>query len=64
MNEPSPIVVAGIDVGKSKLDVHLLDGGIDRVFKNDQCGRRAVRNWLLRRGVTRAVFEPTGRYHL
>ncbi|MDE0627290.1 MAG: IS110 family transposase [Bryobacterales bacterium] len=63
MNEPSPIVVAGIDVGKSKLDVHLLDGGIDRVFKNDQCGRRAVRNWLLRRGVTRAVFEPTGRYH-
>ena len=63
MNEPSPIVVAGIGVGKSKLDVHLLEGGVDRVFRNDKCGRRAVRDWLLRHGVTRAVFEPTGRYH-
>lgn len=63
MNDSKPIVVAGIDVGKSKLDVHLLDGGVDRVFRNDQCGRRAVRNWLLGKGVTRAVFEPTGRYH-
>ena len=63
MNESSPIVVAGIDVGKAKLDVHLLEDGVDRVFRNDKDGRRAVRNWLLRHGVTRAVFEPTGRYH-
>ena len=62
MNESNSIVVAGIDV-ESRLDVHLLDGGVDRVFRNTQCGRRAVRNWLLGRGVTRAVFEPTGRYH-
>ena len=48
---------------KSKLDVHLLDGCVDRVFRNDQCGRRAVRDWLLRHGMTRAVFEPSGRYH-
>ena len=34
-----------------------------RSFANDKCGRRAVRNWLLRLGVTRVVFEPTGRYH-
>ena len=63
MNQSIPIVVAGIDVGKAKLDVHLLEGGVDRVFRNDKDGRRAVRNWLLRHGVTRAVFEPTGRYH-
>ena len=63
MNESSPTAVASIDVGKSKLDVHLLDGGVDRVFRNNKCGRRALRNWLLRHGVTRAVFEPTGRYH-
>ena len=63
MNEPSPIVVAGRDVGKSKLDVHLLDGGVDRVFRNDKCGRRVVRNWLLRHGVTCAVFGPAGRCH-
>ena len=63
MNEPSPNVVAGIDVGKSKLDVHLLHCVVDQVFRNDQCGRRAVRNWLPRHGVTRAVYEPLGRYH-
>ena len=26
-------------------------------------GRRALRNWLVQHGVTRAAFEPTGRYH-
>ena len=52
MNESIPITVAGIDVGKAKLDVHLLEGGVDRVFRNDKGGRRAVRNWLLRHGVT------------
>ncbi len=56
-------VVAGIDVGKSKLDAHILEGSLERPFNNDQCGRRALRNWLLKHGVTRAVLEPTGRYH-
>ena len=63
MTDPKPIVAAGIDVGKSKLDAHILDRGLDRQFNNDQPGRRALRNWLLKQGVSRAVFEPTGRYH-
>ena len=58
MTPPTPTVVAGIDVGKSQLDA-----GLDRQCHNDSCGRRALRNWLLQHGVSRAVFEPTGRYH-
>ncbi len=63
MTPPDSTVVAGIDVGKSKLDAHILSEGLDRQFHNDTCGRRALRNWLLQHGVSRAVFEPTGRYH-
>ena len=63
MTNPDPIVAAGIDVGKSGLDAHILQGDLDRQFKNNQPGRRALRNWLLKHGVSRAVFEPTGRYH-
>ena len=62
--QPSaPAVVAGIDVGKSWLDAHLEPGGLARRFPNDKTGRRALRNWLRQHGVSRAVFEPTGRYH-
>ena len=63
---PTPTVtpiVAGIDVGKSQLDTHVLPLDQARRFANDRCGRRALRNWLLKLGVTRAVFEPTARYH-
>ena len=63
MNQSAPIVVAGIDVGKSWLDAHILAGGLDRRFANDKAGRRALRNWLRGHGVSRAVLEPTGRYH-
>ena len=63
MTKPDPMVVAGIDIGKSKLDAHILEDSLERQFNNDKCGRRALRNWLLKHGVTRAVFEPTGRYH-
>ena len=63
MTTTNSIVLAGIDVGKSKLDAHILEGGLDRQFSNHKCGRRALRNWLLKHGVTRAVFESTGRYH-
>ena len=63
MTIPDPIVVAGIDVGKSKLDAHIPVGSLERQFNNDKCGRRALRNWLLKHGVSRAIFEPTGRYH-
>ena len=48
-----PAVVAGIDVGKSWLDLHLEPGGL---------GRRALCKWLRKHGASRAVFEPTGRY--
>ena len=63
MTPPTPTVVAGIDVGKAKLDAHILAGGVERQFDNTKTGRRALRNWLLKHDVTRAVFEPTGRYH-
>ena len=63
MTPPKPTVIAGIDVGKSGLDAHILEGSLERHFKNDKCGRRALRKWLLQHGVSRAVFEPTGRYH-
>ena len=59
----TPTVVAGIDVGKSALDAHVEPSAATRHCTNDQCGRRALRNSLLRQGVTRVVFEPTGRYH-
>ena len=58
-----PAIVAGIDVGKCWLDAHLEPGGLARRFPNDKLGRRALRNWLRKHGVERAVFEPTGRYH-
>ena len=63
MTHSPSIVVAGIDVGKFKLDAHILDGGRDRQFDNTKIGRRALRNWLVNHGVSRIVFEPTGRYH-
>ena len=63
MTTPNPILVAGIDVGKAKLDVHIAEGSLERQFHNDKCGRRALRNWLLKRAVTGAVLESTGRYH-
>ena len=63
MTDSPSIIVAGIDVGKSKLDACILAGERERRFDNTQPGRRALCNWLLRHGVERAVFEPAGRYH-
>ncbi len=60
---PNTTAVAGIDVGKSSLDAHVEPSGATRHCSNDKCDRRALRNWLLSQGVTRVVFEPTGRYH-
>lgn len=59
----STYIVVGIDVGRSALDADILPGRFERHFENDECGRRSLRNWLLQHGVSRAVFEPTGRYH-
>ena len=35
----------------------------DRKFSNDRQGFRSLRKWLRRKGVTRVVIEPTGRFH-
>ena len=63
MTDSPSLIVAGIDVGKSKLDACILAGKRERRFDNTKPGRRALRNWLLWHRVERVVFEPTGRYH-
>ena len=63
MTQPHSIVVAGIDVASPSSTPTSSRAASSAPFHNDQCGRRALRNWLLKHGVTRAVLEPTGRYH-
>ena len=56
-DRPTPSVtpvVAGIDVGKSPLDAHVLPLDQGRSFANDKGGRRAFRNWLLKLGLVRS----------
>ena len=54
-------VVAGIDVSKEQLDVHV--AGESRQFANQRAGYRALGAWLEHRGSGRVVMESTGRYH-
>ena len=54
-------VVAGIDAGKSKLDVHL--DGKDWILPNDRDGFRAIAKWFRDAKVERVVLEATGRMH-
>ena len=54
--------VAGIDVSKSKLDVHL--DGKDRTLPNDEIGFWAIAKWFKAAEVERVVMEATGRMHL
>ena len=56
-----PTVVAGIDVSKGQLDVHV--AGKDRQFANQRHGYRALGAWLQGHRATRVVLESTGRYH-
>ena len=56
-----PTVVAGIDVSKGQLDVHV--AGEDRQFANQRHGYRALGAWLQGHRATRVVLESTGRYH-
>ena len=60
---PVPVATVGVDVSKSALDAHADPSGATRQFANDKCGRRALRNWILRLGATRVALEPTGRFH-
>ena len=54
-------VVAGIDVSKDRLDVHV--AGQDGRFDNQRAGFRALGKWLADHRVERVVMEATGRYH-
>ena len=55
------MVVAGIDVCKKHLDVHV--NGVDRRFENDMSNWRGLHAFLRTHAVTRVVMEATGRYH-
>ena len=54
-------VVAGIDVGKTHLDVSVSAGRVCR-FDNTPAGISALVGWLERAGATDAVCESTGGY--
>ena len=54
-------VVAGIDVSKNQLYVHV--AGENRQFANQRTDYRALSAWLEAHRATRVVLEATGRYH-
>ena len=54
-------VVAGIDVGKFRLDVWAGAGPVQR-FDNSTEGIAALAQWLGEQNVSMAVCEPTGGY--
>ena len=55
--------IAGIDVGKGNLDVHVAPSGDARQFSNDAGGRRGLRKLLHSANVELVVVEVSGRYH-
>lgn len=57
-------VTVGVDVGKRFLDAHADPLGHAQRFPNDKTGRRALRNWVRKRGALRVALEPTGRCHV
>jgi transposase len=54
--------IAGIDVGKSWLDVAIHGQETARRFANDETGRTAMIAWLAEQGVVRAGLEATAGY--
>ncbi len=55
--------VAGINISKDHLDVHLHPSGATRQVTNDKAGHKALLRWFTRLRVERIVFEATGPYH-
>jgi transposase len=61
--------VVGIDIGKRKFDVALLDGGKvrNKVFDNTAAGHRGLMSWLQERGCmaggTHLCMEATSQYY-
>ena len=56
-------VVAGIDVGKWQLHVHILPVDEAKTFVNDEDGVKQLSDWLRCHKVDLVVLEPTGRHH-
>ena len=54
--------VVGIDVGKEKLDVGLIDEKRVRVWANDETGRAALSDWVVEQEVSLVVVEASGGY--
>ena len=55
--------VAGIDVGKDSLEVHVAEAGVSGTFGNDAAGHRDPGRMLREAGVGLVVIEATGRHH-
>ena len=55
--------IAGIDISKSMLEVHLHPQAAARQFANTAVGIAALVSWLRRHRLQRVVFEATGAYH-
>ncbi|WP_282611132.1 IS110 family transposase [Pelagibius sp. Alg239-R121] len=56
-------VYGGIDVGKTRLDVHIYPTGKAFSVTNDKTGLRQLGWWLMSHGPELIVVEATGRYH-
>lgn len=56
------IEAAGIDTGKSKLDVALAGGMSEVQVDNDAAGHRELASWLGGKGVARVGIEASGGY--
>jgi transposase len=56
------LIVAGIDVAKSKVDVCIRSPLLRRTFASNHEGRRQLTSWLRRYKVGKAVMEASGGY--
>lgn len=54
---------AGIDVGKSWLDAHVLPAGISLRVPNTRAGIAQLKRWLVRARVDLVAVEATGKWH-
>ena len=54
--------LAGIDVSKQTLEVHILPSGASRTVAYDRRGLLGLRRWLLDQGVAVVAVEATGGY--
>lgn len=63
INRPDAQVCAGIDVGKSMLDICIHPSTDKRQFKNDAADIRSLVRQCQRHDVQLIVLEATGRYH-